>query len=335
MTSIGDIARELGISRSTVSKALRGSSDINPDTVAAVRQTARELGYDMSRLHDRTGGTGTVGAVFTELRSEYYSGIFDSFRQRIEADGRRVITMLSDFDSEDRLLGCIDYLIRSRVIGILFLTELDIDVHRFRELIAPSGIPAVLISRMGRIDFCDVISVNHSLGVRMGVEHLYELGHRKFAFIGENFTKRREGAFRETLENLGIVPDEKLIKVSGGRYCAGGYSAAKELFSLPPEERPTALFAAYDHLAYGAMKAASEAGISIPDDLSVIGVDDNQLSAYISPGLSSVRMPVEDVGSRAYGILTSRINGDRSPFETVYLTPELKLRESVAPPKNR
>ncbi|MCQ2426930.1 MAG: LacI family transcriptional regulator [Clostridia bacterium] len=328
MATLKQIADELGYSVSTISKALRGEPDLNPETAAKIRSEAVERGYDFARLNTRCRNSGTIGAVFTELCSEYYNGIFESFKKKVEKAGYRVVTMLTDFDNAEGQDEAIDYLLRSRVSGFLYMTEIDIDFSHVKKKVQNAGTDMVIISRKSNIDFCDVISVNHSLGVQMAVEHLASLGHKKIAFIGDCFTARRENAFRETMNSLGLtVPNEYIVN-DCGRFCAGGYDAAGKLLSLPEAERPTACFTAYDDLAFGAMKAFRNAGLSIPEDIAVIGVDDSQLAAFSSPTLSSISMPVVDVGERAAEFILRRIGGDKSPYQTLYLTPTLKIRES-------
>ena len=324
------IAERLGVSQSTVSKALRGATDLNPETAARVRKAAEEMGFDAVHISNKVNCRQSIGVVFMELCSEYYNGIFTAFAGAIEARGYRAVTMLADFNDEQKQEECIKYLARLRVSGILFLTELDFSTDRIRKTLKKYGVPAVIISRMTRVDFCDVISVNHSVGVEMAVDELCRLGHRRIAFIGDHFTQRREKAFRDTLQRLSLAVSESHIVTDCGRYCKGGYEAAKKIFSLPAAERPTACFAAYDHLAYGILRAAREAGIRIPEDFSVIGVDDNQVSDYIAPRLSSVRMPVEEVGRQASDMLLARIDGSTAPFSTIFLTPKLIRRESAA-----
>lgn len=324
------IAERLGISQSTVSKALRGATDLNPETAAKVRRAAEEMGFDTAHISNKVNCRQSIGVVFMELCSEYYNGIFSAFSAAIEARGFKAVTMLADFNDEKKQEECIKYLARLRVSGILFLTELDFSADRIRKPLQKYGVPAVIISRMTRVDFCDVISVNHSVGVEMGVDELFRLGHRRIAFVGDEFTQRRERAFRDTVQRLGLsVPDCYTVS-DCGRYCKGGYEAAKKLFALPPSERPTACFAAYDHLAYGILRAAREAGIRIPEDFSVIGVDDNQVSDYIAPRLSTIRMPVEEVGRQASDMLLARIDGSTAPFSTIFLTPKLIRRDSTA-----
>jgi len=326
--SLKQIGAELGVSTSTVSKALRGEPDLNPETAARIREKAAEMGYNITRLNTHCRNTGTLGVICMELSSEYYNGIFEAFKTSAEKKGYRVVTLLTEFDDAQKQEDAIDYLLRCRVSGILFITEIDLDLSSIQKKVTASGTPMVLISRMSRIGFCDVISVNHYLGVQMALEYFAGLGHKKIAFIGDVYTGRRENAFRGTMEKLGLPVPEEYVVNDCGRFCAGGYKAASKLLKLPEAERPTACFAAYDLLAFGAMKAVQDAGLSVPGDIAVIGVDDNQLSGYSTPTLTTISMPVKQVGEKGAELLIGRIDGDKSPFQTLYLSPSLKQRES-------
>lgn len=329
MPTIRDIANAAGVSPSTVSKALRGGTDLNFETIALVRETAVKLGYDFNQLHSKVSNSNIIGVVCMELKSEYYGGIFNVFKQYMEEAGYRVITMMTDFDSVEKQQECIEYLLRCRVSGILYLTEAVFDIEPLRATVMETGISFVMITQMDLIDFCDTISVNHALGVQMAMDHLFKMGHRRIAFVGETNTQAREHAFCEMAERLGLDSSDSTVVVHGSRYCQGGYEAGKRLMELPPEKRPTACFAAYDSMAYGVMCAVREAGLDMPKDFSIIGVDNNQVSEYIHPALSSVEMPITDLGQMAAAMLLDRIKGDKSPYRMVYLSPRLCIRDSV------
>ena len=329
MPTIRDIANAAGVSPSTVSKALRGGTDLNFETIALVRETAVKLGYDFKQLHSKVSNSNIIGVVCMELKSEYYGGIFNVFKQYMEEAGYRVITMMTDFDSVEKQQECIEYLLRCRVSGILYLTEAVFDIEPLRATVIETGISFVMITQMDLIDFCDTISVNHALGVQMAVDHLFKMGHRRVAFVGETNTQARERAFCEIAEHLGLDSSDSTVVVHGSRYCQGGYEAGKRLMALPSEARPTACFAAYDSMAYGVMRAVREAGLKIPDDFSIVGVDNNQVSEYMQPALTSVEMPITDLGQMAAEMLLERIKGDKSPYRMVYLSPRLCVRDSV------
>ena len=163
--TLRDIARKSGVSEATVSKALRGETDINSRTASLIRKTAGEMGYDGSRLNTRVTQSKTVGAVVTELNSEYYHGIFDAFRKRFEADGYQVAAMVNDFDDAGSRIRSVEYLARQNVAGMMIITDVELDMTRISRLLAKRNVPAVLIADTVNVGFCDVITVNHALGV--------------------------------------------------------------------------------------------------------------------------------------------------------------------------
>lgn len=331
MITLQEIADLTGVTRSTVSKALHNSSDINPETAQKIREAACSLGYNAERLRGEAVGNHTIGIVFPELKSLYYNKIYDFFCGEVAKAGYRTISMLYNFDGVDRQLEDIDFLLRQNVAGILYLTENEVDEERIKSLFRLTQTKLVIITIRTDIGFCDTISNNHALGVKSAVELLYSLGHRKIAFIGERHTRLRCTEFIATMQRLGLeVPRDYIVELSE-RFENCGYSGMKRLLALPGV--PTAVFTAYDNIAYGAMHAIREAGLRIPEDISVVGVDDNLISRYTAPPLTSVNSPESEIGQTAAQMLTERINGSRKPFRNVLLCPSIRVRESIAKPK--
>ncbi|MBO7375602.1 MAG: LacI family DNA-binding transcriptional regulator [Clostridia bacterium] len=331
--TLTDIARTAGLTESTVSKALRGESDINLSTAARVRKIAAQIGYDATRLNSRVRDDFTVGAVFSELNSEYYHGMYDAFREKMKEGGARVVTMVTDYSDGEAVNDAVEYLLKRRAGGLFVLSDVGSDLARVRELIKKSGTPSVFVTNETDLDFCDSINVNHPIGVNLILSELLRLGHERIAFVGDRYTVARERVFRQMMERSDCGLREELVSISAGRSVAGGYEAAGRILDLPEGRRPTAIFAAYDNLAYGVYRAAAERGIRIPEDLSVGSIDDNQASACMTPGLTSVRVPVQEIGERAAGLILSRMRGDPSPLNSILLTPAIVKRGSISVPK--
>lgn len=329
MTTLQEIAALTGVSKSTVSKALRNTGEINAETVARIRSAALSLGYDTERLRGETPGRKTIGVIFPELRSLYYNKIYDRFCAEMNGAGYRVISMLYNFADFNRQLDDVAFMLDQNAAGILYLTENTFDLARLRAMFEMTQTRLVMITLNPEIGFCDTISNNHALGVRLAVEHLYGLGHRRIAFIGETHTYLRRDEFIASMKHFGLdVPPEYIVEGSE-RFENCGYNGMKQLLSLPRPMLPTACFTAYDNIAYGAMHAVREAGLRIPEDISVIGVDDNNISKYTDPPLTSINSPEGEIGRTAAEFMKERIGGSRKPFRNILICPSLIRREST------
>lgn len=326
MVTLKDIASLTGFNISTVSKALRGSDDINRDTMQKICSVANELGYSYVKSVDSK----TIGLVFPELGSQYYNSIQDSFCRRVRDAGYRTITLSSDFSNKYEM-DSIEYLIKKEVCGICCLIESIQDMKEIKELVDLSYGKFLLISPDENINFCDSISINHKIGASMAVNHLIELGHKRIAFIGETNTFARQSAFCATMEECNIPIPSRYIVVNEYRFEKCGYVAMKQLLS--EKIIPTAIFAAYDNIAFGVMKAIYEAGLRIPEDISVIGIDNIQTSSYLYRSLTSINSPTTDVGEISSTLMLKRIEGKSKAFQNVRLCPTLCKRETTAPPR--
>jgi LacI family transcriptional regulator len=171
------------------------------------------------------------------------------------------------------------------------------------------------------------VNSNDLQGGRLATEHLVSMGHRRIAHLMGDpkimTTARRLEGYRQALASAGIAVDESLI-IKADFDWRGGYAAAKDLLSRPPHLRPTAIFAANDLCAEGAMRAIRQAGLLIPDDVAIVGYDDTWFATMTQPALTSVRMPIEEMGALAVKMLVDRVEGrpiaDPQPVLPVTLT---------------
>ena len=182
-------------------------------------------------------------------------------------------------------------------------------------------------------DGIPVVSAAHAAGAKQATEHLLELGHRRIAAITGNHgwtaTEERLHGFRAALASAGIIPDPELI-VEANWEISGGFDAAERLLALP--YRPTAIFAFNDNLAIGALQAARSARLRVPDDLSIVGFDDSEQAQIVTPTLTTVRQPLQELGRIGIGLLLRLMEGTRVEALRVELATKLIVRESTAPP---
>ncbi len=198
------------------------------------------------------------------------------------------------------------------------------------------GVPLVLIFTKPRDKAFASIAMDNRRGARAVMEHLLSLGHKRVAFVGGNIetslhARERYEGYREGLTTAGLPLNPALVH-HGKFYVRHGYDAMRKLLELPAGERPTALFGANDMIALGAMQAAGEAGLRIPDDLSVVGFDDIETAQTADPPLTTVRQPFYEMGLRAARLLESLMADPATTERQILVEPSLRIRESTAPP---
>ena len=266
MTSLKELAKLAGVDISTVSRALRDSPRVKPQTKELIKRLAEKYDYVPDDLARGLVGkrTYTIGVIVPEFINTFYAEIIEGIEIVLGREGYTILFGKSGFDCKTELEYYRTFL-RKRVDGVIgcsiseeFLNKINMINHE---------IPLVLAdSYTANTDF-DNVTVDNSFGVLCIIEHLVKLGHSRIGFIGDRIvTQERLTSYKKALEHHNITPSEEYIRISQERYEQGGFLRMKELLSLP--ERPTAVFAVTDNMAIGAMRAAFEMGFSVPNDVS-------------------------------------------------------------------
>jgi LacI family transcriptional regulator len=331
MVTIKDIAKELGISASTVSRALSDSSLVNAKTKHAILQVAERLGYQRNELARALvkGSSGAIGLLVPDITNPFFSDIARGVGEI--ADGIGVGLILCNTNGRiDRELNYVQLMRRKRVDGLL-LCSTTIEAPYLKEL-ALARIPFILVSRLsGQQDAPFVITDDHA-GARLAVEHLVDLGHRSIGFIGgpENVQ-----ASRDRMEAyLNVLNENGLATLPNWRCYAGftqaaGRQAAQQMLAIP--ERPTAIFAANDVTALGVLEVAEGFGLSIPEDLSLVGYDDISYAALPRIQLTTIAQPAVEMGQIAANWLLATIKDPTTARLQRTLTPRIVVRSTTAP----
>jgi len=330
--SIEDVARRAGVSIATVSRALRGLPDVAAATRDRVLEAASELDYVASPFAARlaSGRTATVGVVVPFVNRWFFAEVIDGVEAALRTSGFDLLLYnLGDTEGRARFFDVMP--IRKRVDGVL-IASLVLDDAEFAALAALSCPVGLLgLERPGFLS----TRIDDVAGARAAVRHLLDLGHRRIGLIGGDtddpmrFTPplRRRDGYRDALRDAGIEPDPAL-EVLGYFTIDGGGQAAERLLALP--ERPTALFAESDEMAYGAMRVIRRAGLRVPEDVAVIGFDDHVNAELMD--LSTIRQPVAeqavDITTRLLSFIAAP---DDVPAEEVVLPTELVVRGSTDP----
>ncbi|HWI64497.1 MAG TPA: LacI family DNA-binding transcriptional regulator [Symbiobacteriaceae bacterium] len=325
--TIRDVAKSAGVGLGTVSRVLNNSGYVKPETRERVLQAAEELGFvpNMVARSLVRKSTSTIGLVIPDITNPFFPAITRGVEDTASTEGFTVFLCNTD---NDPLMEAQDVkkLRERQVDGIIFVGTTD--RRELVEGLLSDGLPVVVTDRqVAELDI-DSVLVDNAAGARAACRHLLEMGHSRIAHAaGHRLTRtgqERFTGYRQALAESGIDLDESLV-AWGDFTVESGYRVAQVLLGRSP--RPTAIFAANDMMAFGVLRAASEAGLSVPDDLSVIGFDDIQMAGLFRPGLTTVRQPAYEMGRMAMSMLRERIVGS-APGGSRHHTfqPELVVR---------
>jgi LacI family transcriptional regulator len=325
--TLEQVARQAGVSTSTVSRYLSGSHPVAPDKAAAIEGSIKRLNYRPNLVARglATGRTMTVGVLTQEIVSTFFNAAMRGVEDGLGGHQYEAIYASGHWQPEHEAQR-LNSLVGRGVDGVILIHPgLPDDVlERHAE-----GVPMVVVGRKVAARRVHSISFDHYQGARRALLHLLELGHRRIACIagpaGRGDAEERLRAYHDTLAEAGVTPDARLV-ASGDYVEPGGLTAMNVLLDrgLPF----TAVFAANDDSAYGAMHALHRRRLRIPDDISVVGFDDVQHSAYSLPPLTTVRQPLRELGREAANAIVALIDGRKPPLGAMAPL-ELIVREST------
>jgi DNA-binding LacI/PurR family transcriptional regulator len=275
--------------------------------------------------------TRIVGVLVSDLHNPFFADVIAGIQARARSLGYRVLMNTGDRiqQHEDE---AIETLLQLRVDGLILGSPM---MESAQVVKASKEVAVVVVGRPARAGTIDSVADDDAAGALAVVKHCVSLGHRRIAHIdggeGAGAVERRAG-YEEAMKKLRLQSE---IMVGRGAYTeAGGYQGARELLDRRP--RPTAIFAANDLAAIGALNAIEEAGLRVPQDISLVGYDDTSLAAMRHLSLTTVHQPCHDIGQMAMDLLIERIRGQRAKSRRVVLAPALVVRSTTAiPPRDR
>ena len=327
--TIIDLARELKISPSTVSRALRDHPAIKDQTKVMVQELAKKLGYQpnalaLSLLYRKTNN---IGIIVPEITSYFFCGIQDV----LDPEGQHAVISQSNESYETEKKG-IDTLLSSRVDGFLISSTFDTTDYSHFEKLRQNNIPLVVFDRDCEGLLADKVLVDDYDGACQAVEHLISMGCKRIAHIAGpknlSIAEHRKNGYIDTLKKHNIAVDEDLIVQSQFFQMEDGIEPAKRLLSL--KEKPDAIFAVNDGIAIGTLSVLRENGIKVPEEIAVIGFDNDPFSSFSYPSLSTIDQPTYEMGMLAARILLKAISSpeEEREFRHEVLKPELVVRDS-------
>ena len=315
--TIKDIAQKLGISTSTVSRALKDHPDISLKTREAVQELAKLLGYkpNLIALNLKHSRTNTIGVVVPEVEHYFFSTILNGIEE-VAYKGNFSVMVFQTNESYMREVLIVQTMLANRVDGVLAsFSKNTHDYSHFEQLI-DNEIPLVLFDRVIENLHADSVIVDDYSGAYNAVNHLISQGCTRIAFysapqhlmIGKN---RLEG-YRDALVKNGLQFDNNLV------YACDTYDEAVKVSRsvLKKQDRPDAIFAVNDLTAIGAMKTAKQLGLSIPEDIKFVGFENSRSASICEPELTTIDQFGFELGKRATELILKRINEDTYDYET-------------------
>jgi len=307
--TIGDVARESGVNVSTVSRALSGVYGVHVQTRERVRAVAERMGYRPNRVARSlvTGRSHTLALIVSDIRNPFFAEVARGAEDAARAGSCDLILCNSDLDNAKQMQ-YVESLLEKRVDGILMNSVWALDKKQQQRL-ATCGVPIVLLNRAApRSAFCTITADNEQGGA-LAADYLRSLGHRRIAHLSGpkrhgNMTGRTAGFVRALA--AGPRPITPVV-LYGSNSFAGGIELTRKLIAAHPDI--TAIFAANDIMAFGAIRELIQAGRRIPDDVSVIGFDDIELASVVHPPLTTIHQPIHEIGKAAVEILLRLAGG--------------------------
>lgn len=333
--TIKDIAKLAGVSTTTVSLILNHKGDrFSQETIDKVLAVVKENNYypDFFAQNLVSKNNKTIGVIIPTLGDLFFDGLFEGIEEIASAKGYSVILFNSGNSKEKEERG-LEFMLSRSVSGIILATPNVLDDDRFA--LIRRRCPILLLDRGVTPRLEGQIAVDEYGGMAEAMDKLVELGHQRIAYLRENHTyynlqSRYEG-YQRGLERHHLPNDPDLV-VETELSVEGGYMGTKKLLQSGVEF--TALCCANDYVAIGAYRALLQAGKKIPEDVSVVGFDDINIAAYITPALSTVKQPIDELGMEATKALINKIENPSHSLENKTFSTHLKMRESITKAKN-
>ncbi len=321
------IAALANVSISTVSKALSGSKDISSELAEKIQRIAIETGYfkekNKRKLYSAKDKAPVIAVFCPEIISIHYSETVSSIKNKVEELGGYPAVYIYDFD-DDKLQDIAQRLIlKNAADGIIVLSSTPLKIQ--------SNIPVVYCGSPIKNAGFDIIYSDNQGILNDAVSHLKKLGHKNIGFVGESLTLSRYKAFEQALKKYELPLNPEFVYINKERFEERGFAAVKSM--LLQKELPTALIAAYDEIALAIIHELSKNGIRVPDDISVVGINDIPSAAYAQVPLTTVKTFSEEKYNILIDTLFEKIYTESTAIKQFLIPHELIVRESTAPPR--
>ena len=331
---MSDIAKLAGVSTATVSRIFHSPDLVRPQTRARVERVLaeHEYVYDVHAAEFSRRVTSIFGLIVATVKSSIHAEVIHGIQTRLSSTNYSLIIGNTDYsvDEELRLLT----LFRQRRLGGIIITGFREEIRPLARAIMATGLPVVVIWEILPGDECSYVGFDNLKAAHTMTQYLTRLGHRKIGIImspysSETRVRQRFAGYRQALAEKGVpfVPEYAIEKEPT---LVAGLEAMIRLLELP--ERPTAVFAASDVLAMGALAGARRRGLRVPQDISITGFDDIDFASFCDPPLTTIRVPAFEMGQTAISVLLDSVEGRADRIQGYCLDTTLVVRDSCAPP---
>ncbi len=324
MVTIHDVAARAGVSVATVSRVLNEKSVVREETRREVTEAAKALRYvpNIAARSLSIRQSHTIGIVLPDVHGEFFSEVIRGIDLAARKAGYHILVSGSHSDVGEML--AVLEAMRGRVDGLVLMAP-DVAPALLPEHLT-AGLPLVLLNAADSTH--DMMTIDNFGGARAMMKHLAALGHRRIAFIcgpaRNSDARERLRGYRHAMRELG----SETVEVPGDFTEEAGYAGAQRIVDASP--RPTAIFAANDAMAVGALAALAESGVVVPDQMAVTGFDDIPIARYVAPSLTTMRVDIAELGNRAFGLLHDALTrtSPRGPRRRERLNTTLIIRKS-------
>ncbi|WP_234568026.1 LacI family DNA-binding transcriptional regulator [Rhodohalobacter sp. 614A] len=331
-TTIYDIAEELGVTASTVSRALNDHPNVKDSTKKLVMEKAKKMNYQPNSIAAalRNGKSNTIGVIVPNMDRNFFASVVRGIENVVSDTGYNIIICQSN-DSLEKERANINTLLEAQVDGILASYAKETTDFSHYEEVIKRDVPLILFDRVNDSLGVGAVIIDDYLGAFKATEHLIKQGCRRIVHLSGptniSIYKERRRGYEEALQKYDIPVDENLIIYSDLKL-EDGYSIGKELLKLDP--LPDAIFSASDFSAVGAMEVLKNAGIAIPEQVAIVGFSNEQFTSFVEPGLTSVDQRSIQMGSFTAKLFLDSIDKKSSTSlpPKIVLNPDLIVRKS-------
>jgi DNA-binding LacI/PurR family transcriptional regulator len=337
--NIKAVAKQANVSTATVSRTINGSNKVSPRTAERVQRAIEALNF-YPNTDARVLGSGRsslYGLIVSDITNPFFPELVKAFEDIAIANGKEVLIANTDYDPH-RMKICVTRMLQRKVDGLAIMTsEMD---DRLLSVFGHRNIPLVFLDAGTPTPGVSYVQIDYEAGIGTAMRYLHELGHRRIAFISGPLrlasARARLSTYREFSAKFELPSHSDPIMVQEGDHrVEGGHAAIQRILqSTNSDTRPTAIIGSNDLTAIGAMGALTEAGLRVPQDISVIGCDDIQLSAFTMPPLTTISLPRAEIARASFSaLLNGRVaNGTTLSLGATYkVGPGLVLRKSTGP----